>query len=417
MTNKITAMRERRNALAKDTRNLLDQNPGANWNAEHQKKYDENTAEIVRIDAELDRHQKILDLEAERDFSKLIGNDPGANGGGEKDQTEAAAVKSFLRGGLSNLSDDQRGRMRQRQNSDIQNAMSTTTGSEGGYTVAEEWNKKLEEALKAYGGMRAVATVIRTATGAALHFPKTDATSEEGEIVGQNVAASALDTTFSTALLGAFKYSSKSIALPFELLQDSFLDIESYVLKLLATRIGRIQNRHYTVGAGTTEPFGIVTTASAGKVGATGETLTVSYDDLVDLEHSVDPAYRGNGKYMMHDTSVKVLRKLKDAQNRPIFVPGYEANAMINGGAPDTLMGRAIQVNQNMPVMAANAKSILFGDFSKYTIRDVMDLTLFRMTDSAFTLKGQVGFVGFLRSDGNLIDAGGAVKYFQNSAT
>jgi HK97 family phage major capsid protein len=46
-----------------------------------------------------------------------------------------------------------------------------------------------------------------------------------------------------------------------------------------------------------------------------------------------------------------------------------------------------------------------------------MDLTMFRMTDSAFTLNGQVGFVAFQRVGGNLVDAGGSVKYYANSAT
>ena len=116
-----------------------------------------------------------------------------------------------------------------------------------------------------------------------------------------------------------------------------------------------------------------------------------------------------------HDDVLKVLRKIKDTQGRPIFVPGYEQGNP--GGAPDRLMGRAININQNMAAMAANAKSILYGDFSKYLIRDVMDVTLFRMTDSAYTLKGQVGFVAFCRSGGNLLDVGGAVKAYANSAT
>jgi len=110
-----------------------------------------------------------------------------------------------------------------------------------------------------------------------------------------------------------------------------------------------------------------------------------------------------------------VVRKIKDSQGRPIFVPGYEVG--VPGGAPDTLLGQSVVVNQDVAVMAANAKSILYGDFSKYVIRDVMDLTLFRMTDSAFTLNGQVGFVGFQRSGGRLIDAGAAVRYYSNSAT
>ena len=124
---------------------------------------------------------------------------------------------------------------------------------------------------------------------------------------------------------------------------------------------------------------------------------------------------------MMHDSSVRVVRKIKDSQGRPIFVPGYEAMGAGQftalGGTPDSLMGRPIYINQDIPVMAANAKSILFGQLSKYLVRDVMDLTLFRMTDSAYTLKGQIGFVGFLRTGGNWIDVGGAAKQYVNSAT
>jgi HK97 family phage major capsid protein len=112
---------------------------------------------------------------------------------------------------------------------------------------------------------------------------------------------------------------------------------------------------------------------------------------------------------------LKVVRKLKDLDGRPIFVPGYEQGNP--GGAPDRLLGRPIYISQEMPVMAANAKSILFGDFSRYMIREVMDLTLFRMADSNFILNGQIGFVAFNRQGGNLIDVGGAVKHYANSAT
>ena len=112
---------------------------------------------------------------------------------------------------------------------------------------------------------------------------------------------------------------------------------------------------------------------------------------------------------------LSLLNELLDEQGRPIFVPGYEVS--VPGGAPDTLLGRPIVINDDIAAMAASARSILAGDFSKYVVRRVMDLTLFRMTDSAFTLLGQVGFVAFQRLGGNLIDAGGAVKYYANSAT
>ena len=273
------------------------------------------------------------------------------------------------------------------------------------------------EALKAYGGMLEVASLIQTGSGADMNFPTADATAEVGEIVGQNSAATGLDTAFGNTVLSVYKYSSKKIALPWELVQDSFLDIEAYIQGVLAVRLGRITNTHFTTGTGSGQPRGVVTGAALGKTGTTGQTATVIYDDLVDLEHSVNRAYRrspGCG-WMMADSSLKVVRKIKDGQSRPIFVPGYETG--VPGGAPDTLMGRAITINDDVATMAANAKSILFGDFRKYVIRRVMDLTMFRMTDSAFTLNGQVGFVAFQRVGGNLVDAGGSVKYYANSAT
>lgn len=417
---KLSELRNLRNTISKEV-NEINNKYAANvaMSAEDSAKMDAGLSRIEAIDADLGREQRRASLAIETDEGiqnaalNAATRDPAQHSDGSQ------AMRAFMAGGLMNMQATDRATMLARQTPDIRNAMSTTTTTEGGFTVATEYHRALEIAMKAFGGMRAVASAIRTASGAQMQFPTTDPTAEVGEIVGQNAAVSGLDTVFGNTALDVYKYSSKKIALPFELIQDTFIDVEAYIQTILAMRLGRIQNTHFTVGTGTGQPFGIVPRAAVGKTGATGFTVSVGYDDLVDLEHSVDPAYRsqpGVG-YMMHDTSVKALRKIKDAQNRPIFVPGYEADALINGGAPDRLMGRPIYINQDMPVMAANAKSILFGQLNKYVIRDVMDLTLFRMTDSAFTLLGQVGFVAFMRSGGNLVDAGGASKLFVNSAT
>lgn len=369
--------------------------------------------EIEAIDGEIARENRINQVAGDERAEHEAAMNAATVNGGRSD--ESMALRAMLAGGLSALSPEQRQAMAARQNPDIRAAMSTTTGTEGGYTVATEYNRQLIEAMKEIGGVRPVAHVFQTATGASMNFPTADATAEEGEIVGQNVAVSAGDTTFGNATMDVYKYSSKKIALPFELLQDSMFNLEVYVQKLLSLRIGRITNRHYTVGTGVSQPRGLITAATVGKIAAAGGSTSIAYDDLVDLEHSVDPAYRNLAKYMFHDDSLKVLRKIKDGNGRPIFVPGYETGNP--GGAPDRIMGRTFSINQHMAPMAANAKSIAFGDLSKYFVRDVMDLTMFRMTDSAFTLLGQVGFVAFMRSGGNLIDVGGAVKLYQNSAT
>ncbi|MEM5325179.1 phage major capsid protein [Paraburkholderia sp. JHI2823] len=417
---KLQQLRELRNSKAREANELNNRYPAdQRMPAAEAERMDAILAEIEAIDGDIARENRRAQLAAEDPAVQAAALLNAATRDPAQQGDEAKALRAFLAGGVANMADGDRARMLARQTPDIRNAMSTTTSTEGGFTVATEYQRSLEIAMKAYGGMRAVAHAIRTATGAAMNFPTTDPTAEVGEIVGQNAPVTGQDTTFGNIVLNVFKYSSKKIALPFELVQDSFIDIEAYIQGLLAMRLGRIQNTHFTTGNGTTQPNGLITAASTGRTGATGQTLTVIYDDLVELEHSVDPAYRsqpGVG-YMMHDSSVKVIRKIKDSQGRPIFVPGYEADAMVNGGAPDRLMGRPIYINQDMPVMAANAESIAFGQLSKYVIRDVMDLTIFRMTDSAFTLNGQIGFVGFLRTGGNLIDVGGAVKTYANSAT
>lgn len=412
---KLAQLRARRDAKAKEA-SALNAKYGADqrMSAEDGNSLDTLLNEVEAIDAEIARENRLNQMAGDEHAEHEAAMNTATTAGAPQSQ-EANALRAMLQGGLSALTQEQRNAMAARQNPDIRAAMSTTTGSEGGFTVATEYSRQLIEAMKALGGVRPVAHVFQTGTGATMNFPTTDATAEEGEIVGQNAPVTGGETAFGNATLDVFKYSSKKIALPFELLQDSMFNLEAYIQTLLATRIGRITNRHYTVGTGTSQPRGIVTASTLGKTAATGGATSVTYDDLVDLEHSVDPAYRALGKWMFHDDTLKVLRKIKDGNNRPIFVPGYEVGNP--GGAPDRLMGRAFSINQHMAPMAASAKSILFGDFSKYMVRDVMDLTVFRMTDSAFTLNGQVGFVAFMRTGGNLVDVGSAVKHFANSAT
>lgn len=405
MSNSIQQLRERHNTLADEVRNLCEQHPGATWNSEHQKIYDARMEDIERTRGEIQRLEAVFALDAERQAQSLGIKDAGK----PKDEVRVLLNK-WLRGGDNALTAEDW--------TSVRNTMSTATDSEGGYTVSKPVVGQLIEAMKAYGGMRLVSTALQTAKGNTFSYPTNDDTGNTGEQVAENTTANNQDTAFGTVSMAVYKYSSKVITVPIELLQDSEIDIEALVTRLCGTRIGRITNTKFTTGTGTSEPRGIVTAAAAGKVGTTGQTLTVIYDDLVDLEHSIDPAYRnqpGVG-FMMNDASVKVIRKIKDTTGRPIFVPGYESGSP--GGAPGTLLGRPIYVNQDMAVMAANAKSILFGVLSNYMIRDVMQATLFRFTDSAYTKLGQVGFMAWARHGGNLLDVSGStVKYYQNSAT
>lgn len=404
---KIQQMREQRAALAKELHALIDSTDGKVWSAENQATYDAKMAEIDALDASIKR---LVDVQDKLTGDNVAGDIADrADFHASKGNRASELFAKWIRGGDNALS--------AADWTEIRNTMSTTTASEGGYTVQTDIATKILDALKAIGGVRAAATVLQTEGGNPISFPTSDGTSETGEQIAENTTVTGADAVFGTLPLNTYKFSSKVVAVPFELLQDSQVDIESFVNARLATRLARITNSRFTVGTGSGQPNGVVTAATSGKVGTTGQTLTVIFDDLVDLVHSVDPAYRAlpGCAFMMNDASLKVVRKLKDSQGRPIFLPGYDSLA---GPMPDTLLGYPIIINQDMAVMAANAKSILFGNFSFYYVRDVVgSINMFRFTDSAYAKLGQVGFLQFMRSGGNLLDVGGCIKYYANSAT
>lgn len=399
----IQALRERLQASNKAANKLLADKGSQTWTVEDQTAFDNHIDESQRIKAQISAHEKMLEESRESNFEDAVAQAKKNGPGTELTVKDAVAI--YLRHG---------DKVSAEQAAVIRNAMSTTTGAEGGFTVATEVPKMVIDALKAFGGMREVADVIATAAGNAWQYPASDGTSEVGEIVGENTPASGGDVTFSQVPLVVYKYSSKKLALPWELIQDSAIDVVQFVINRLAQRLGRITNLHYTVGTGTAQPWGVIARAGVGKTGTTGQTGTVIYDDLVDLKHSVNRAYRKGAKFMMADTSVRVVAKIKDTAGRPIFTPSYEYG--ITQDTPDLLLGHPIVVNDDVAAMAANAKSIAFGDFKQYQIRDVMETIIRRFDDSAFALNGQVGFCGWQRTGGNLLDAN-AVKVYQNSAT
>jgi HK97 family phage major capsid protein len=283
-------------------------------------------------------------------------------------------------------------------------ALGTTSGAVGGYTVPDETMRALEVSMLAFGGMRQVATILRTDSGAALPIPTANDTSNKGAILSENTQASEQDTAFSQLVLDSYKYSSKYILVSVELLQDSAINVAEFIGRALGERIGRITNDHFTTGTGSSQPNGIVTASSVGAT-ATALTSTTTYAFMLDLVHSIDPAYRVNGRFMLSDAALKMVRKIFVAQysgdtaGQPLWQPGMVV------GAPDTILGYPYTINQSMTAPATAVKSIIFGDLSKYLIRDVRDVTLLRL-DEKFADYHQVAFLAFSRHDGDLLDAG-----------
>lgn len=413
MKSKIQALREQRANAAREMQALVNSNTGTAWNSECQAKFENITAGIESIDAEIYRIQKVMDAEAgAQSFTEALAQQRGIS----QDQAEDERVSSmrafgnFLRVGIANMTAEDRAVM-QRNAVQINAAQGVGTGSAGGYTVPQEFMRQLEVAIKAYGGMRDVATVIQTASGADMPFPTSNDTGNAGAILAENAQITGQDVAFGVVTLKSYMYTSKLLLVSYQMMQDTAFDLEAWLAMRMGERLARAENAHFTTGTGSGQPNGVVTAAVSGKVGTTGQTTSIIYDDLVDLLHSVDPAYRKTSKFMLADSTLKVIKKLKDTTGRPLWSAGVSA------ADPDTILGYQYSINQDMPAMAANAKSVLFGDFSKYYIRDTQG-AMIRRLDERYADYLQVGFFGFQRTDGNLIDAGtNPIKYYQNSAT
>ena len=419
MLNESKKLREERASIVSDAGEIIKKAKEENRDltVEEQEKFDKIHADAdkikVRYEALERQHDAEIETQAVNEEKRQAVLQEQASVDPEKEEKmEDETFRAWLAGGIAGLNAEQRSFMQKRRSSDPEmRAQSVGTDSAGGYTVPPGFVRQIEQSMLAFGGMREASFIMRSSTGNDIEWPTVNDTGNAGALLAENAQVSEQDVTFASLTLNAYKYTSKLVRVSNELLQDSAFNLQSFLANLLGERIARITNTHFTTGTGSSQPNGVVTGASNGKTGASGQTTSVTYNDLVDLEHSVDPSYRRGARFMMHDSTLKALKKLVDGDSRPLWTSGVAVRE------PDTILGHPYTINQDVATMAASAKSILFGDFSKYIIRDVMGITMMRLNER-YADYFQVGFVAFSRHDGDLLDSGtDPIKYYTNAAS
>lgn len=444
----IREIREKRARLATEARQLLDgpKEEKRDLTAEEAQQFDAIHSDIEKLGRQLERLEKQESLESDLGESRgpLAGrpDTEGAKPQSENRKVDPEEVRDAMvrlfaggladieapkssdrdvlkRAGIARIGPNQFNvrlltgseLRRARRGDREERALAAFTDASGGYLVEPLFSGMLEESLKAFGGMREVAQIVRTATGHDVEWPTVDDTGNTGAILAENTADAEQDFTFGQKVLKAYKYTSKIVRVAVELMQDSAFDLPGFLARGLGTRIARITNTHFTTGDDTSKPQGVVTGASSA-VTAAAQT-TVTFEELLDLLHGVDPAYRNpiyNPRFMFNDGTLKTLKKLKDGEGRPLWQPGLVTRE------PDTLLGYPYTVNQDVAALAASSKSILFGGFAKYIIRDVLDVTLVRMVERYGEFH-QVAFVAISRHDGRVLDAGtDPIKFITQAA-
>ena len=276
----------------------------------------------------------------------------------------------------------------------VVDALRIGSDTEGGYLVPDEYERTLVEALQEENIFRSLAHIIRTASGER----KIPVVSSKGTAswIEEGGAFPESDDTFGQVTIGAYKLGT-TIKISEELLNDSVFDLENYIAREFARRIGTKEEEAFFTGDGSGKPLGVLADKGGAEIGVTAASATaITSDELLDLYYSLFSPYRKKAVWVVNDSTIKAIRKLRDNNGQYLWQPGLIANA------PDTILGRPVKTSAFMPSIAAGAKSIIFGDFNYYWIADRQGRT-FKRLNELYATTGQVGFLASQRVDGKLI--------------
>ena len=326
------------------------------------------------------------------------------------------AWRAFITRGEIGMTADQKNLIFNNPDPKMRAAQQSTTVGAGGYTIPEGFSNQIALAEKYYAPIAGIARTLRTATGNDIPWPKANDTAVSAYQISEagNHTTSATAVTFTSQTLKSFMWTSGLVQVSLQLLQDSYFDMGRLLADLFAERFGRGLNTAYTTAAGTTTIQGYITggtDASLSNVAATALTR----DNVLDLIHSIDPAYRAKPNFYitMNDSTLAAIRKIDygTGDARPL----YQVSAM--AGAPDMIEGVKILINPAMASIGASAKSLAVGDFSNYIIREVAGDQLVVLRER-FADTGEVGFVMLRRRDGQVVDAGmHPIKYLTHAVS
>lgn len=388
---KILELREKRAKAWDAAKQFLDAKRGADGmlSEEDTATYDKMEQDVMNLGKEIERleRQAAIDAELSKATSTPLTGKPGAKMGKDEKEKTGRASDEYKCSFWNAM------RVKAPMPS-VLNALQEGTDSEGGYLVPDEFERTLVEALEEENVFRTLAHVIRTSSG----DRKIPVVASKGSAswVDEEGAYQESDDAFSQVSIGAYKLGTM-IKVSEELLADSVFDLEAYISKEFARRIGSREEESFFNGDGKGKPLGILAAAGGAEVGVTAASATsITADEVIDLFYSLKAPYRKNAVWLLNDATVKQIRKLKDSTGQYLWQPSLVA------GTPDTILGRPVKTSAFMPTAAAGAKTIAFGDFKYYWIADRQGRT-FKKLSELFAATGQVGFMGTQRVDGKLI--------------
>ena len=390
--NELMNLRDKRVQTWNAAKAFLDSHRGADGtlSAEDDAIFNKMMDDVDKLGKEVVRLEKLeaLDVEMSKATSKPLASAPVTRLGEDAPVSKTGrGTKDYTRN-FWNV-------MRSKSVShEVMNALQVGTDSEGGYLVPDEYERTLIEALEEQNIFRQLAHVIHTSSGER----KIPVVASKGTAswIDEEAAYPESDDTFGQVSIGAFKLATM-IKISEELLNDSVFDMPSYIAKEFARRIGAAEEEAFFTGNGTGRPLGILAATGGAEVGVTAAKAdSLTFDEVMDLFYSLRTPYRRNAVFIMNDSTVKALRKLKNGNGDYIWQPAVTA------ATPDTILNRPVYTSGFMPALATGNKTILFGDLNYYWVAD-REGRSFKRLNELYAPTGQVGFLASQRVDGKLI--------------
>jgi HK97 family phage major capsid protein len=384
--NQILALREKRANLWNETKAFLESHRAEDGtvSAEDNATYEKMEADVVALGKEIDRLERQAAIDREMDqptTSPLVSRPvaPSAQKQGRASDEYKTAFWGMIRNRVATPG--------------VMNALQVGTDSEGGYLVPDEYERTLVQGLEEENVLRSLCTVIQTSSG----DRKIPLVASHGTAswVDEEATIPDSDDVFGQISIGAHKVATM-IKVSDELLQDSVFNIESYIAAEFARRIGAAEEEAFITGNGTGKPTGLLHATNGAGIGVTTNGNTPTADEIFDLIHSIKSVYRKKAVFLLNDSTLKALRKLKDGQGQYLWQPGLKE------GQPDTLLNYRLVTSPFMPEIDSGNKVILFGDFKSYWIADRQGRSFQRLNE-LYAATGQVGFRATQRVDGRLV--------------
>lgn len=386
--NQVLALREKRAKAWDAAKVFLDEKRGTDGmiSAEDAMTYDKMEADVVALGKEIERleRQATLDLEFSRPTAAPLTDKPGAPERKEKSGRASDAYNTAFWQAMRNKTISH----------EVYNALQIGEDDHGGYLAPDEFQRTLIEALEEQNIFRRLAKGITTSSG----DRKIPVVASKGTAswIEEGAAYPESDDTFGQISIGAFKLATM-IKVSEELLNDSVFDIASYVAREFARRIGAAEEEAFFTGNGTGKPTGILNATGGATVGVTTAGATaITMDEVMDLFYSLRAPYRRSAVFLMNDSTVKALRKLKNGNGDYLWQPSVIANT------PDTILGKPVHTSVYMPAIAAGNKTMLFGDLTYFWVAD-REGRSFKRLNELYAATGQVGFLASERVDGKLV--------------